>query len=54
MAVAAAIQRHCRKVAGRNFAPGIQFSLATTSRPPARRDMLRAAKHGFLVRIWQR
>jgi hypothetical protein len=54
MAVAAAIQRHCRKVAGRNFAPGIQFSLAATPRPPARRDMLPAAKHGFLVRIWQR
>jgi hypothetical protein len=54
MAVTAAtIQRHSRKIAGRNIAPGIQFQPGNIP-PPAKRDMVPAAKQGFLVRIWQR
>ena len=39
MAVTGTIQRHSRKDAGRNIAPGIQFQPSGNIPPPAKRDM---------------
>jgi hypothetical protein len=45
MAVTATIQHQSLKVAGRNIAPGIQFSLLASSAP-------RQARYGSLSQTW--
>ena len=52
MAVIARIQHQTLKVAGRNVAPGIQFTYWQYP-PPPRPDWARPVKHGLMVEIWQ-
>src|SRR5215472_6195687 len=58
MAVTATIQGHCRKVTGRNIAPGVQFSLVATIPLPAKRDLSLPSQTGLFgadmaaLRLW--